>query len=210
MAVPKVLIAGDHPIIRRGLLLIISQATDLKTEEVSSADDLLNRLRNEAVELLVMDGSFARDGGMLRRIKAEFALVPILIFDGQTDDLAAVRALRAGVSGYLDTLSSPEELLEAIRRLQDGGTYVSRDIAESIAAGLARGDKARKLHERLSPRELEVFRLLGAGKSVGEIARKLEISVKTVSTHRARSLEKTGMRNNADIIRYTILNKLTA
>jgi two-component system invasion response regulator UvrY len=204
----KVLVADDHPIIRRGLQLLISQAGDLKSEEVASVDDLLDRLRSEAVELLLLSGSFARDGGMLRRVKADFPRVPILIFDSQTDDSAPVRVLRAGASGFLDTLSSPEELFDAIRRLQRGGTFLSRVIAEGIAAGLARGEKAGKLHERLSPRELEVFRFLGAGKPVGEIARKLKVSVKTVSTHRTRILEKTGMRNNADIIRYTILNKL--
>jgi DNA-binding NarL/FixJ family response regulator len=208
MAGSKVLIADDHPIIRRGLLLIITQANDLQSEEASSVDDLFNRLGNASAELLVVGGSFARDAAMLRRIKTDFPLVSVLVFDGQTDDLAAVRALRAGASGYLDTLSSVDELLEAVRRLQGGGTYVSRAIAESIAAGLAHGEKGGKLHERLSPRELEIFRLLGLGKPVGEIARKLKISVKTVSTHRTRILEKTGMRNNADIIRYSILNKL--
>ena len=147
---------------------------------------------------------------MLRGIKAEFPNLSVLIFNSQSDDLAAMRVLRAGASGYIETVSSPEELLAAIRQLQAGGTYLSHVVAEKIAAELARGGEGEKLHERLSRRELEVFRLLGGGKSVGEIARKLKISVKTVSTHRTRILEKTGMRNNADIIRYTILNSLLA
>jgi len=197
-----ILIADDHAIIRRGLLLIILQAGDLKAEEVTSIDQLLDRLRTSPIELLVMSS----DGDTLQRVKAEFSNLPILIFDCHTDDLAAMRALRAGASGYIETASSPEDLLTAIRRLKAGGTYISHVMAEKIAAELARGGDGEKLHERLSHRELEVFQLLGAGKSVGEIARKLKISVKTVSTHRSRILEKTGMRNNADIIRYSILN----
>src|SRR5713226_3001951 len=201
-----ILVADDHAIIRRGLLLIILQAGDLTAEEVSSVE-LLDRLRASPIELLVMSSSFARnDGDMLQRVKAEFPNLPVLIFDYHTDDLAAMRALRAGASGYIEPASSPEDLLAAIRRLKAGGTYISHAMAERIAAELARGGEGEKLHERLSRRELEVFQLLGAGKSVGEIARKLKISVKTVSTHRSRILEKTGMRNNADIIRYAILN----
>jgi len=201
-----ILVADDHAIIRRGLLLIILQAGDLRAEEVSSGE-LLDRLRATPIELLIMSSSFARnDGDMLQRAKAEFPNLPVLIFNFHADDLAAMRALRAGASGYVEAASSPEDLLAAIRRLKAGGTYISHVMAEKIAAELARGGEGEKLHERLSRRELEVFQLLGAGKSVGEIARKLKISVKTVSTHRSRILEKTGMRNNADIIRYAILN----
>ncbi len=107
-------------------------------------------------------------------------------------------------------MGSPEDLLPTIRILEACGPYLSHVIAVRIAAELARGGEGEKLHERLSRRELEVFRFLGAGKSVGEIARKLKISVKTVSTHRTRILEKTGMRINADMIRYAILNNLLA
>jgi len=206
-----ILVADDRPIIRRGLLLIIAEAGDLKAEEVAGADELFDRLRSSHVELLLLSTSFARDDvEMLPRIKAGFQSLHVLVFDWHSDDLAAMRALRAGASGYIESDASSEELLAAIRRVKTGGTYLSQDIAEKIAAELARGGDGEKLHERLSRRELEVFRLLGAGRAVGEIARKLKISVKTVSTHRTRILEKTGMRNNAEIIRYAILNDLLA
>ena len=204
-----ILVADDHPITRRGLLLIISEAEDLDAEEVPSVDVLFDRLHANPVELLVMSRSFAgRDLDLLARIKTEFAHLPILILNSHSDDHEAMRMLRAGASGYVETIGTPGDLLAAIRRLKAGGTYLSSAIAGKIAAELARGREGEKLHERLSRRELEVFQLLGEGKTVGEIARKLKISVKTVSTHRARILEKTGMRNNADIIRYSILNSL--
>jgi DNA-binding NarL/FixJ family response regulator len=205
----RIVIADDHAIIRRGLSLIISQAGDLQTDDASSVDELFARLHASHADLLVLSISFCRNTvDVLRRVKSELPNLPVLMFNSQADDLAAMRALRAGASGYLQKESSPEELLTAIHRLTAGGQYVSHAIAEKIAAELARGGDGEDLHERLSQRELEVFRLLGAGKAVGEIARKLKLSVKTVSTHRSRILEKTGMRNNAEIIRYAILNHL--
>jgi two-component system, NarL family, invasion response regulator UvrY len=208
MPLPRVLIADDQAIIRRGLQLILSEANEWNTEEVTSPEEMFGRLRAEAIEVLVMSRSFAQDFAVLGRIKADFPNLPVLIFNCQRDDLAAMRSLRAGASGYMETVSSPDDLLEAVRRIEAGGTYISQGIAAKIAAGLARGEEGEGLLHRLSRREQEVFQLLGTGKSVGEIARKLKISVKTVSTHRSRILEKTGMRNNADIIRYTILNNI--
>jgi DNA-binding NarL/FixJ family response regulator len=205
----RIVIAEDHAIIRRGLSLLISQTEHLEIEDAASVDELFARLRLFRIDLLVLSVSFCRNRvDVLQRVKIEFPTLPVLMFNSQSDDLAAMRALRAGASGYLQTEASPEELLTAVRRLRDGGQYVSPTIAEKIAAELARGGSGENAHERLSRRELEVFRLLGGGKSVGEIARKLKLSVKTVSTHRSRILEKTGMRNNAEIIRYAILNGL--
>jgi DNA-binding NarL/FixJ family response regulator len=205
----RIVIADDHAIIRRGLALIISEPEDIDTDDASSIDELFARLHSDHADLLVLSVSFGRAGvEVLRRVKTEFANLPVLMFNSQSDDLAAMRTLRSGASGYIQKESSPEELLIAIRRLIAGGQYVSHTIAEKIAVELARGGKGESLHERLSKRELEVFRLLGDGKTVSEIARKLKLSVKTVSTHRSRILEKTGMRNNAEIIHYAILNHL--
>jgi DNA-binding NarL/FixJ family response regulator len=205
----RIIIADDHAIIRRGLALIISEPEDFDTGDASSVEELLARLQSDHADLLVLSVSFGRGGvEVLRRVKTEFPNLPVLMFNSESDDLAAMRTLRSGASGYLQKESSPEELLIAIRRLIAGGQYVSQTIAEKIAVELARGGKGENLHERLSKRELEVFRLLGGGKTVGEIARKLKLSVKTVSTHRSRILEKTGMRNNSEIIRYAILNHL--
>jgi two-component system invasion response regulator UvrY len=202
-----ILIADDHAIIRRGLSLILSRAADLQIEEAETIDELSAGLLSHHPDLLVLSVSFVRGGvDLLRRLKSDFPNLPVLMFNSLDDDLEAMGALRAGASGYVQKDSSPEDLLTAVRRLLAGGQYLSNTIAEKIAAEIARGGEGEKLHERLSQRELEVFRLLGTGKTVGEIAFKLQISVKTVSTHRTRILEKTGMRNNAEIIRYAILN----
>jgi DNA-binding NarL/FixJ family response regulator len=208
LTMTRVVVADDHTIIRRGVQSILSEADDLSAAgDAGSSDDLFLLLRSDrVVDLVVMNLSFGKNGvDVLRRIRLEFPHLPVLIYNSQTDEMA-MKALRAGASGYIPKETSPEELLVAIRRLAAGGTYLSTETAEQIAAELARGGEGEKPHERLSRRELEVFRLLGAGKSVGEIAKKLKLSVKTVSTHRTRILEKTGLRNNAEIIRYTILN----
>jgi DNA-binding NarL/FixJ family response regulator len=207
MTTTRVVVADDHTIIRRGLVSILTEADDLAAiGDAGSSDDLFSLLRSDRVDLVVMNLSFGKSGiDVLRRIRLEFPRLPVLIYNSQTDEMA-MQALRAGASGYIPKEASPEELLVAIRRLAAGGTYLSTETAEQIAVELARGGEGEKPHERLSRRELEVFRLLGAGRSVGEIAKKLKLSVKTVSTHRTRILEKTGLRNNAEIIRYTILN----
>jgi DNA-binding NarL/FixJ family response regulator len=126
------------------------------------------------------------------------------------EDLFATRALQAGAAGYMQKESSPEELLAAIRRIAAGGTYLSPSMAERIATDVALGSVGVMPHERLSDREFEVFRLLGAGKSVTDIAHQLNLSVKTVSTHRTRILDKTGLQKNADIVQYVFSHRLQA
>jgi two-component system, NarL family, invasion response regulator UvrY len=205
----RILIADDHAIVRRGLKLIISETSDLLPVAEVGTDELLAALRASHVDLVVLNVSFAHNGlDVLRGVKSEFPGVPVLVMNLEGNDLLVIRALRAGASGYVQKECTPEELLVAARRVAGGGTYLSSGIAEKIAAELRSGAEGRKPHERLSRRELEIFRLLGSGKPVGEIARKLKLSVKTVSTHRARIIEKTGLRNNADIIRYAIVNQL--
>ena len=203
----RIVIADDHPIIRRGLALMLSEIEAVS--EAGSGDQLLEQLRDQPAGVLVMSASFV-DGviDLLRSIKAEFPALPVLIFDKQSDDHAAMQMLRVGASGYIQTENTPEDLLDAVRRVQAGGQYLSQRTAEKLVKDVARGNAALRLHEKLSERELQVFQLLGEGKTVGEIARKLKLSVKTVSTHRTRILEKTGLKNNAGIIRYTILNHL--
>lgn len=205
----RILIADDHPIIRRGLKLIVAETSDLMpVGEAAAIDELFRVLRSIPVDLVVMNVSFAGDAmDVLRRVKVEFPALPVLAMAIEANDLSIIRALRAGASGYIHKACTPAELLDAMRRVAGGGTYLSSGTAEKIAAELRSGAEGKKPHERLSRRELEIFRLLGSGKSVGEIARKLKLSVKTVSTHRARILEKTGLRNNADIILYAITNQ---
>jgi DNA-binding NarL/FixJ family response regulator len=201
----RIVIADDHAVVRKGLRQILAEAQDLTVVgESSSADELLTALRSGPVDVAVVDlGLGVRSGiDVLKQVKSEFPRLPVLILSMHPEDLFAVRALRAGASGYVEKNSTPEELLLAIRRVARGGTYVSTQISEKIAADIVRGGAAALPHERLSDREFHVLCLLGSGMSVTAIAHALNLSVKTVSTHRTRVLGKTGLRNNADIVEY--------
>ncbi len=201
----RIAIADDHAIVRRGLRQIIADAPDLAVAgEAASADELLTLLRSSSFDVVVLDLSLGVRSGidLLKQIKSEYPRLPILILSIHAEDNFAVRALRAGASGYLQKEGTPEELLIAIRRIAAGATYVSSAMAERIAADVARGDARTLPHERLSDREFEVFRLIGSGRTLTEIGHTLNLSVKTVSTHRTRILAKTGFRDNADIVEY--------
>jgi len=201
----RIVIADDHAVVRKGLRQLMVEAEDMTVVgEAATGDELLTVLRSSAVDVVVLDLSLGARSGLdlLKHIKSEFPRLPVVILSMHSEDLFAVRALRAGASGYVEKNSAPEELLMAIRRIARGGTYVSVQIGEKIAADIERGGAAILAHERLSDRELEVFRLLGSGLSVTEIAHSLNLSVKTVSTHRTHLLGKTGLHNNADIVEY--------
>jgi two-component system invasion response regulator UvrY len=209
----RVVIADDHAVVRKGLQKIISEADDLIfAGEAASADELLTLLRTRPFDLVVLDLSLGPRSGIdvLKHIKSEFPRLPVLILSMHAEDLFAVRALRAGAAGYLPKEAAPEELLSAIRRIKSGGTYLSPATAQRIASDLVRREERATLpHERLSDREFEVFRLLGQGRSVTDIAHSLNLSVKTVSTHRTRILEKTGLSDNAEIVRYVFSHGLS-
>jgi two-component system invasion response regulator UvrY len=207
----RIAIADDHAVVRKGLSKIISEVQDFALAgEAGSGDELLTLLRSRPFDVVVLDLTLGTRSGIdiVKHIRSEFPRLPVLILSMHSEDLFAVRALRAGASGYLQKEVAPEELLVAIRRVAAGGTYVSRAMAERIAADLAQGDARLMPHERLSDREFEVFRLLGAGRSVTDIARALNLSPKTVSTHRTHILEKTGLQSNADIVQYVIAHQL--
>jgi DNA-binding NarL/FixJ family response regulator len=207
----RIVIADDHAVVRKGLQQLIMEAEEMTVVgEAATGDELLTLLRSSAVDVVVLDLSLGARSGLdlLKHIKSEFPRLPVVILSMHSEDLFAVRALRAGASGYVEKNSAPEELLMAIRRIGRGGTYVSAQIGEKIAADIVRGGAAVLPHERLSDRELEVFRLLGSGMSVTEIAHSLNLSVKTVSTHRTHVLAKTGLRNNATIVEYVISHGL--
>jgi two-component system, NarL family, invasion response regulator UvrY len=207
----RIAIADDHAIVRRGLKQIISEMNDLRvTGEAASADELLTLIRSARFDVVVLDLTLGQRSGIdvLKQVKSEFPSLPILILSMHSEELFAVRALRAGASGYIQKEEAPDELVTAIRRIAAGRTYVSAAMSERLAEELSRGMAPSLPHERLSDRELEVFRLLGQGNSVSEIAAALNLSVKTVSTHRTRIMEKTGFRNNAEIVHYVITNGL--
>lgn len=207
----RIVIADDHAVVRKGLRLILADADGLVIAgEASSADELLTLLRTRAVDAVILDvGLGDRDGiEVLKHIKAAFPQIPVLMMSMYSEDVYAIRALRSGASGYIEKSAEPELLLAAVRRVAAGGKWVSSNMTEKLMAQMG-GQSARTLpHELLSDREFEVFRLLGSGKSVTEIARALNLSVKTVSTHRMHIMEKTGLETNAAVIDYVMSNGL--
>lgn len=205
----KILIADDHSIVRRGLQQILATRRDWTVSaEVGSADEVLPALRAQPIDVLVLDVSLRGRSGieLLGPIRAEFPKLPVLMLSMHAAEQYAVRCLRGGASGYVQKDTTPQELIAAIERVAAGRRYVSNAVAELLADQLQAGD--REPHERLSARELEVFRLIASGTTATEAAKLLNISVKTVSTYRARIMEKTGFRSNADIISYAIRNGL--
>lgn len=203
-------VADDHAVVREGLKRIISEHPDLSVSiAVGTGEELLTAMRQSPADLAIIDLVLGSRSGLdvLRRIRAEHPQLPVIIFSMHGSEEFALRALRAGAAGYVQKESASEELVTAVRRVLAGGTYVSPTVAERLALQLARGG-AREPHEVLSDRELEVFQLLGAGNSVSEVASLLNLSVKTVSTHRTHILAKTGLRNNAEIIRYAVTHRL--
>jgi DNA-binding NarL/FixJ family response regulator len=202
----RILIADDHHVVRRGLQQIIDGRAGWQLAgEATSADDVLPLLRERAVDLLILDISLGGRSGidLLGHIRAEFPRLPVMMLSMHAEEQYAVRCLRAGARGYLQKDSSPEEIVAAIEYVAAGRRYLSPSLGGTIASDVMRGDDQQP-HERLSDREFEVFRMIAEGKSPTEIADALHLSVKTVSTYRARILEKTGFQSNADIIAYAV------
>jgi two-component system invasion response regulator UvrY len=207
----RIVIADDHAVVRKGLRLILADADELLVAgEAASADELLTLLRTHPVDAVILDvGLGDRDGiEVLKQIRASFPRLPVLMMSMYSEDVYAIRALRSGASGYIEKSAAPELLLAAVRRVAAGGKWVSAAMTERLTAQIGSESPGSLPHERLSDREFEVFRLLGNGNSVTEIARALNLSVKTVSTHRMHILAKTGLETNAGIVDYVISNGL--
>lgn len=208
----RVFIADDHPIVREGLKGILGACEGMEVVgEASSGVEALEGLRALPADVALLDLSMPGPGvfELLEQIKSEHPRLRILVVSMQPEEIWAVRTLKAGASGFVAKDRSPEELEAAIRRIDDGGRYVSQALAERLALGLLEEDSATPPHERLSNREYEVLCLLGEGKIVKEIAAQLSLSPKTVSTYRSRLLEKLGAKTTAELIRYAIQHELT-
>lgn len=206
----RLLIADDHPIVREGLRRIVQDAPGLEVVgEVANSDELFARLPKLPADIVLLDVTMPGPGFLevLQRLRSEHPTVAVLVLSVHPEDQYAVRALRAGASGYLTKDHSPEELTEAIRRVHRGHKYVSPQLAERLAADLSGGGRDVR-HEVLSDREYEVLCLLGSGRTVKEIAGSLQLSPKTVSTYRTRVLEKMHATSNADLVRYAALHGL--
>jgi len=206
----RVLIADDHPIVRRGLREILGAETRIaEVIEAAHPQQVLDLARTSGCDVVVLDLGLPGRGGLevLKDLRRDHPKLPVLILSMQPEEQYAVRALRAGAAGYLTKDSAPAKLLEAIDKATTGGRYVSAAVAEQLAAGLT-SDVTKPPQELLSDREYQVLRLIASGRTVGDIAEQLSLSVKTISSYRARILEKMGMSNNAELMLYAITNKL--
>jgi DNA-binding NarL/FixJ family response regulator len=202
----KILIADDHAVVRRGLRQIVEDEADIFiVAEAATGAEAIVRARTIECDVALLDINFPDASGLevLKQFKMVRPQLAVLILSVHPEDQYAVRMLKAGALGYLSKDSVPEELVKAIRQVYQGSRYVSAALAQTLAADLDR-DTARPRHAALSDREYEVFLLLAAGKTVGQIAVQLTLSVKTVSTYRARLLEKMGLANNAELMRYAV------
>jgi len=206
----RLLIADDHAVVRAGLKQLLALAPDIQVvgEAVCGAD-VLACLRHGPVDLLLLDVNMPGISGadLVGRVKAHWPNLPILVFSMHNEAQVAVRMLKAGVGGYITKDCEPDILLAAVRKVAAHGNYLERHLAEKIAFD-ATSTTASLPHTLLSQRESDVFRLLTQGFSVTEIAARLAISDKTVSTHKARLLEKLKLSNMADVMRYAMQHKL--
>lgn len=206
----RVVVADDHAVVRRGLIQILAEVADIDVvAEAATGAEVLRRVQENDCDVVVLDVAMPNGGGIeildrLRRLRPQVA---VLILSVYPEDQYALRALKAGASGYLTKASAPEELTRAIRQVARGRRYITTSLAEVLAAELGR-EAEKEPHESLSEREYQVMCLLARGKSVSDIAGELSLSVKTVSTYRRRLLEKLELQTTADIIRYAFQHRL--
>jgi two-component system, NarL family, invasion response regulator UvrY len=206
----RILIADDHPIVRSGLKQILQEATFVRSiEEASTGEEALEKAKAGKFDILLLDISMPGMNGLevleeLKKLKLNLRVLMLSIYP---EEDYAVRALKAGASGYLTKKSAPDELLTAIKKLSRGDRYISPSLAEYLASHLV-DDTKKPLHESLSNREFQVMRMIAAGKSLKEIAGEINLSPKTVSTFRTRILQKMDFKNNADLIQYAMKNSL--
>ncbi len=206
----KILIADDHPIVRKGLKEIIEETSDMKViDEASTGQEVLEKVFKTEFDVVLLDISMPGKSGLdiLKELKNHRSKLTVLVLSMHPEEQYAMQVFKAGASGYLTKESAPDELLTALRKVSKGGKYVSSSLAEKLAYALEK-DVEKAPHEILSAREYEVMRKIASGKTVTDIARELFLSPKTISTYRTRILEKMGIKNNAELIRYAIKNHL--
>ena len=206
----RVLIADDHPIFREGVRRILDRTPEVKVvAETESGDKVIALVKEHQPDVLLLDISMPGPGhlAILRDIKEAALRVRVLMFSGFDEAEYGIPALRSGAAGYIMKSFTATELVEAVRRVHAGRRYVSPSLAEQLAAGLDK-DSDLAPHLRLSTRELEVLTMMSSGMSLKEIAAKLDINPKTVSSYRARILDKLGVKTNAEIVRYAIAHDL--
>ncbi|TDJ01955.1 MAG: response regulator transcription factor [Caldithrix sp.] len=202
----RLLIVDDHAVVREGLKQIFSDTSDIVVaDEASSAEEAINKIIENNYDVILTDISMPGRGGLelLQEIKEINPELRVLILSMHPEQQYALRALKAGASGYLTKNTPPEELIKAIRKIAQGRRYITETVSEQMADDLSK-DTSKPLHETLSDREYQTMRLIASGKTVSGIAKELSLSVKTVSTYRSRILVKMNMKNNAAITYYAI------
>ncbi|MBL7858447.1 MAG: response regulator transcription factor [Cyclobacteriaceae bacterium] len=202
----NILIADDHAIVRKGLVELIHEAyPDAVIAEVENSHGVLEQVNKQSWNIILMDISMPGRNGVetLKQIRANGVQTPILMLSAHPEDQYALRVLKAGASGFLNKESAVDELLIAISKVMAGKKYISATVADILAE--AHTDTGNKpAHELLSDREMQVLQLIGSGRTVSEIGEQLSLSVNTISTYRARLLEKLSLKNNAELIRYAV------
>jgi len=206
----RICLADDHAMFREGIKQILASHADMRVVgEAGDGHETLDRVRNTPMDVVLLDISMPGLGGLdiLQDIKGEFPRVQVLVLSMHPEEQYAIRVLKAGAAGYLTKESAAEELVSAIRTVARGGTYVSSRLAQTLAASL-RSEWDLLPHHLLSDREFQVMRMLALGRRVHEIAAELCLSEKTITTYRARVLEKMRLRTNVDITRYALRHRL--
>lgn len=206
----RLIIADDHTVVRKGLKQIFEETPDIEVaDQAATGMELLEKVNKDSFDVVLLDISMpGRDGlDVLKVLKTDMPELPVLIFTMYPEEQYALRVLKAGASGYLNKESSPEELIDAIRKVSGGRKYISPYLAELLASNLETSGEA-PLHDNLSDREFQVMCMIASGKTVTEIAKQLSLSINTISTYRLRILDKLNMKSNAEITHYAIKNQL--
>ncbi len=202
----KIFIADDHPLIRKGIKEILEEEIDLKVVgEAAYPHEVLEGLKKSGPDILITDLSMPGRGGidLITDIKQLFPRLPVLVLTMHPEERFAVRVMKAGASGYLTKDTHPEEIVNAVRRINDGRKYITASLAEKLAEELDR-DTNKAPHEMLSDREFQIMRMISLGLKISEIAKRLSLSIHTVNTYRSRILEKMNMKSNAELILYSV------
>lgn len=206
----SIMLADDHQLIREGMKKVLRDETDMKiTAEAGNGTEVMKILRSSPVDVVILDVNMPGRSGIdiLGELRKEFPKTAVLVLSIHPEDVLAVRALQAGALGYITKDSSPDLIVKAIRKVASGKHFISERLAERLAENITAGPEEIP-HKKLSDREYEVFQLIGSGKTVSEIADSLSLSVPTISTYRARILEKMNMKTNSEIIHYAIKHRI--
>ena len=209
----RVLITDDHAVVREGLKQIISGSSNIVVAaEAENGQQAIQKVRSGGFDVLLLDISMPDRNGIdvLKQIKKEFPALAVLMLTMHREDQYAIRAIKAGASGYLTKQSAPAELINALHEVAAGRKYITAALAQELANQIGGGDLGKLRHELLSDREYQTLVMIASGKTVGEIAAELALSVKTISMYRSRLLQKMRMRHNAELTHYAIRHRLVA